>query len=72
MDEDQDFIAALASVGDDFTDVEVRETALQVLEAGDGLEVVVAIGRDDRFSLRCRRRGRWGRKRVGWSRRRMG
>jgi len=48
VNEAQDVVVALTSVTDDLPDVEVGEAALDVLEAGDGLEMVVAIGRGER------------------------
>jgi hypothetical protein len=44
VDETEDGVEALTSITDDLPNVEVREAALYVLEARDGLEVVVAVG----------------------------
>ena len=55
VDKAQDLVKALTGIGDDFADVEVRKTALQVLQARDGLEMVVAVrgdeGRDRRAAV---------------------
>jgi hypothetical protein len=48
VDETQDVIIAFTRIARHFTDVEKGKAAAQVLEAGDGLQVVVAIGGDER------------------------
>jgi len=44
VDEDQDVIIAFASVANKLTDFELGQALLEVFEAGEGLEMVVAIG----------------------------
>ena len=48
VDEAQDVVKTLTGIANDLANVEVRETTLDVLKAGDGLQVVIAIGRDER------------------------
>ena len=47
VDKEQDLVEALAGIADEFTDSEVRETSAQMVEAGDGLEVIVPVGGDE-------------------------
>ena len=44
VNETQDIVKALTGISDDLTNGEVGKATLQVLEAGDGLQVVVSIG----------------------------
>jgi hypothetical protein len=46
MNETEDLVKAFASVSEHFPDLGVGEAALEVLETWDGLQVVVAVGRD--------------------------
>lgn len=48
VDEAQDVVEALTGIANDLAHVEVREASLDVLEARDGLQVVIAISRDER------------------------
>jgi hypothetical protein len=45
VDKEQDLIKALSGIADHFRDVEMWKATAEVLEAGDGQEVVVTIGR---------------------------
>ena len=44
MDVVQDDLMAFPGIGEDFADGEIGEAHVQVLEAWDGLQVVVAVG----------------------------
>jgi hypothetical protein len=48
MDEAQDIVKAFARITDDLANLEKGEAQLERLETWDGLEMVVAIGRDER------------------------
>jgi hypothetical protein len=52
IDITQDVIESLAGIASDFADIEVGESSQQIVEAGDGLEVVVAVGGDERAGER--------------------
>jgi hypothetical protein len=45
--EAQDLVVAFACIACHFANLEVREASAQVLEAGDGLQVIIAIGGDE-------------------------
>ena len=48
VDKAQDLVEALASITDELADSKVGESKLYVLETGDGLEMVVVVGGDER------------------------
>jgi len=47
VDEAEDVVKAFSGIAEDFTNSEFREAALDVFEAGQGLEVIIAIGWDE-------------------------
>ena len=47
VDEREDLVVSLASVGQDLTDAQTWEAAPEVLESGQSLQVVVAVGGDE-------------------------
>jgi len=47
VDKEENLVIAFPGIADDFADVEVRQTLLDSLEAGFGLEMVVTIGGDE-------------------------
>ena len=47
MDKAQDIVKAFARIADDLANLELGEAALKRLETGNGLEMIVAIGRDE-------------------------
>ena len=52
MDEGQDIIETFPGIAQDFIDEETWETLEQLLEARDGEQVVVAVGRGERTAQR--------------------
>jgi hypothetical protein len=47
MDKAQDIVKAFTRIADDLANLEVRKAALKRLETRNGLEMIVAIGRDE-------------------------
>jgi hypothetical protein len=47
MDKAQDVVKAFTRIPDDFANLELGKAALERLEAWEGLEMIVAIGRDE-------------------------
>ena len=47
IDVAQDVVVGFAGITSDFADVEIGETAAQIVKTGNGLEMVVAVGGDE-------------------------
>jgi hypothetical protein len=47
VDEEQNLVEALSGIADEFADSEVGETSAQIVEARDGLEMIVPVGGDE-------------------------
>ena len=59
---EEDIVEALTGIADHFADDQTGEAAAQIVEARDGLEMVVAVGGDERA-------GRWAKGQRGGRRR---